>query len=284
MSTPRTHVVAAVAAALALSASLVGLSVAAAGEGDERNASADPPTIPVGGATEVTPDTEADYCDVPLVDAAMPAGVPSPVTLVWNVELASGGPDELSGSQGTAVDGSWAVTLDTDPLPADEDYLAPGDYVFTGLCSDLRAAGGASTAGAFQPNIYVVPFTVTGVAEPEFDVTSDIAAGPPGTTVQLTGIDCVPGLGSFVAVKLMPAGPVPAFDNTDETLEVYEVFEGGFTGPFVIPTGTAAGTYQLVAWCLGEGGQPLDGTEAQVLGFTVTAAAVPVVDAPDFTG
>lgn len=182
--------------------------------------------------------------------------------------------------------GDWQVEIDTAGLEVGE-YSVEADCVIVRSSPGFgagRSAGGDLVYQSYSPEIFEV---VAGEGPPPtFDVTSDKASGPAGTTVQLTGIECQPGLGSFVAVKFMPAGPVPEFDNTDETLEVYEVSGGGasFTGPFVVPAGTAPGTYQFVAWCLGEGGQVLDGTEAQVLGFTVTAAAAPTPAAPDFTG
>ncbi len=188
--------------------------------------------------------------------------------------------------------GGWELELDT-------AGLAVGGYVLEASCIaepnvERQARAGRSAAGVFTLADYEPEeFEVIEGEEPppppapdEFDVTSDKASGPAGTTVQLTGINCSPGSGSSVAVKLMPAGPVPAFDPSDEDIENYQVTgpDASFTGPFVVPTGTAAGTYQFVAWCLGEGGQPLPDTEPQVLGFTVTAAAVPVPGQPTFTG
>jgi hypothetical protein len=260
--------------------------VALGGPTPPLNVSISPDPAAPGDDLTIEPATADDLCPIPAGRSARAAGVPvSGVRLSWSILDSSS--TEVDSSDGTTtppddavapITGDWTVSTSAPE--------APGDYTFEAICylwapppdADRVAPAAVQFLAAYEG-----AFTVA--APVAFTVTSDKASGPAGTSVQLTGINCVPGSGTSVAVKLMPVGDVPDFDNTDDSLEVYPVTgaDAGFTGPFVVPAGTAAGTYQFVAWCLGEGGAPV--TDPQVLGFTVTApGAVPVPAEPVFTG
>lgn len=231
----------------------------------------DPDPVAAGADLTITPDD--DLCAVTFTRGASAAGVPAATELQW--EIAD---DEAQvvddGSQGVGPSGDWQVDTSA---PID-----PGTYTFSAQCVGVRATltdAAAPTGDSFVVAQFEGDFMVSGAGPPEFGAELDKAAGAPGDDIELTAFACS---GTSGAAALLPVGEPPASpDDVDEdVLQQYDVIGGFFGGVVPVPTGTPAGTYQVVVFCM-EGEQVAD---VAVLGYTVTAAAAPVTAAPRFTG
>jgi hypothetical protein len=241
-------------------------------------------SVSAGGGPTMTLTPDSDIHESDPLDLANDEGSEcqfgeGQVAIVVHVDIRDDGGNTVHAQDETPdADGDWS---------ADFAAPAPGDYTAHAECA-LETGGTAPNGGGASFEYVPVPFTVL-ESEPEEEFTFVVSptSGVVGSTVNVSGEFCSPGLGDAVVVTFTEPDDTPTFDpSTDEPVGVFTVGppNSSYSGTFEVPD-VVAGAYQVNGFCVGEGGQAIEDPIA--VPFTVLAEAeppTPTPGAPDFTG